>query len=124
MPVFETRAVMPVPVEELFAYHARPGAFERLAPPWQKLDIIEQTGGMQDGGRVVFDAHFGPVKKRWVAEMSEYREGAQFVDTQVEGPFAHWRHTHRFVAIDDSEQPAGRPRRVRPAGRRAHRVAR
>ena len=102
MPVFETRAVMPVPVEELFAYHARPGAFERLAPPWQKLDIIEQSGGMQDGGRVVFDARFGPVKRRWVAEMSDYREGEQFVDTQVEGPFAHWRHTHRFVRVDDS----------------------
>ena len=102
MPVFETRAVMPVPVEELFSYHARPGAFERLAPPWQKLDIIEQSGGMEDGGRVVFDARFGPVKRRWVAEMSDYREGAQFVDTQVEGPFAHWRHTHRFVGLDGS----------------------
>jgi len=102
MPVFETRAVMPVPVEELFAYHARPGAFERLAPPWQKLDVVEQTGGMRDGGRVVFDARLGPLKKRWVAELSDYREGAQFVDTQVEGPFAHWRHTHRFVALDDS----------------------
>jgi uncharacterized protein len=101
MPVFETRAIMPVPVQELFAYHARPGAFERLAPPWQRIDIVEQTGGMQDGGRVAFDVHLGPLKKRWVAEMSDYREGAQFVDTQVEGPFASWRHTHRFVAVDD-----------------------
>jgi uncharacterized protein (TIGR01777 family) len=102
MPVFETRAVMPVSVEELFAYHARPGAFERLAPPWQRLDIIEQTGGMQDGGRVVFDVRLGPLKRRWVAEMSGYQEGRQFVDTQIEGPFAKWQHTHRFVAVDDS----------------------
>lgn len=102
MPVFETSAVMPVQVEELFAYHARPGAFQRLAPPWQKLDIVEQTGGMRDGGRVVFDVRLGPVKKRWVAEMSGFREGEQFVDTQLEGPFAYWRHTHRFVAVDDS----------------------
>lgn len=102
MPVFEMRSAMPVSVEELFAYHTRPGAFERLAPPWQRLDIVEQAGGMADGGRVVFDARLGPLRKRWVAEMSGYREGEQFVDTQVEGPFAHWRHTHRFVAVDGS----------------------
>jgi uncharacterized protein (TIGR01777 family) len=102
MPVFETRAVMPVPVQELFAYHARPGAFERLIPPWQRLDIVEQSGGMRDGGRVAFDVRVGPLKRRWVAEMSGYEDGRQFVDTQVEGPFASWQHTHRFVALDAS----------------------
>src|SRR5450759_1427292 len=97
MPVFEWRSIMPVPVDELFAYHARPGAFERLAPPWQRLRILEQEGGMRDGGRVVFKVYVGPVGKRWVAEMGSYVEGRQFVDRQVEGPFASWEHTHRFL---------------------------
>ena len=44
MPIFEWRSVMPVPVDEVFAYHARPGAFERLAPPWQKLRVLEESG--------------------------------------------------------------------------------
>ena len=102
MPVFEWHSMMPVPVNELFAYHARPGAFERLAPPWQKLRILEQEGGMKNGGRVVFKAYIGPVGKRWVAEMGGYVEGRQFVDRQVEGPFASWEHTHRFLpGVDD-----------------------
>ena len=101
MPVFEWRGFMPVPVDELFAYHARPGAFERLAPPWQKLRVLEQSGGMKDGGRVVFKAYVGPVGKRWVAEMGGYIEGRQFVDRQVEGPFASWEHTHRFLPAED-----------------------
>jgi hypothetical protein len=29
---------VPVPASELFAWHERPGAFERLAPPWQRVD--------------------------------------------------------------------------------------
>ena len=37
MPIFEWRSVMPASADEVFAYHARPGAFRRLAPPWQKL---------------------------------------------------------------------------------------
>src|SRR5450759_2959746 len=102
MPVFEWRSIMPVPVDELFAYHARPGAFERLAPPWQRLRILEQEGGMRDGGRVVFKVYVGPVGKRWVAEMGGYVEGRHFVDRQVEGPFASWEHTHRFLpGVDD-----------------------
>jgi len=97
MPVFESRSLMPVPIDELFAYHARPGAFERLAPPWQRLRILEQEGGMRDGGRVEFKVYVGPVGKRWVAEMGGYVEGRQFVGRQVEGPFASWEHTHRFL---------------------------
>ena len=62
MPVFEWRSVMPVPADELFAYHARPGAFERLAPPWQKLRVLEQSGGMTGRRRVVFDVCVGPVE--------------------------------------------------------------
>jgi len=102
MPVFEWRSIMPVPVDELFAYHARPGAFERLAPPWQKLRILEQTGGMKDGGRVAFKVFVGPVGKRWIAEMSGYEERRQFTDRQVEGPFAKWEHTHRFLPGPDA----------------------
>ena len=101
MPVFEWRSIMPVPADELYAYHARAGAFERLAPPWQKLSVVEQRGGMRDGGRLVFEFGMGPVKRRWAAEMSGHIEGRQFVDRQVEGPFSHWEHTHRFLPIDD-----------------------
>ncbi len=101
MPVFEWRSIMPVPAEELYAYHARPGAFERLSPPWQKLRVVEQSGGMLDGGRLTFEFHIGPVKRRWTAEMTGHIDGRQFVDRQVEGPFAHWEHTHRFVPVDE-----------------------
>ena len=100
MPLFEWRSIMPVSADELYAYHARPGAFERLAPPWQKLRVVEQSGGMRDGGRLVFEYGVGPVKRRWAAEMTGHIEGRQFVDRQAEGPFSHWEHTHRFVPID------------------------
>lgn len=101
MPVFEWRSTMPVPVDELYAYHARPGAFERLAPPWQSLRVLEQSGGMRDGGRLVFEIGVGPVKRRWTAEMTGHIEGRQFVDRQSDGPFALWVHTHRFVPLGE-----------------------
>ena len=100
MPIFEWRGVMPASADELFAYHARPGAFGRLAPPWQRLDVLEESGDVT-GGRVAFDVWVGPVRRRWLAEMGSAIPGRQFVDRQLEGPFASWEHVHRFVPIDE-----------------------
>jgi hypothetical protein len=99
MPIFEWRSVMPAAADEVFAYHARRGAFRRLAPPWQKLRVREESGDVT-AGRVAFDVWFGPLKRHWVAEMGGAVPGSQFVDRQVEGPFAAWEHVHRFVPID------------------------
>ena len=50
MPLFESRAVMPVAAEELFAYHARPGAFERLAPPGRSSASSSRPGACGTAG--------------------------------------------------------------------------
>ena len=102
MPIFEWRSVMPAAADEVFAYHARPGAFGRLAPPWQKLNVLEDSGDVT-GGQVAFDVWFGPFRRRWVAEMGSAVPGRQFVDRQIEGPFASWEHVHRFVPIDEGK---------------------
>ena len=39
--VVERQSRLPVSAEEAFAWHARPGALERLAPPWERLDVLE-----------------------------------------------------------------------------------
>ncbi len=77
--------------------HARPGAFERLAPPWQTIRVVERTGGITDGSRLVMEMRLGPFRQRWVARHSGYVEGREFTDEQVSGPFAAWRHTHRVL---------------------------
>lgn len=100
MPIFEWRSVVPAAADEVYAYHARPGTFRRLAPPWQRVDVIEDWGDVT-GGRVVFDVWFGPVKRRWTADTGGAVPGRQFVDRQVHGPLASWEHVHRFVPVDD-----------------------
>jgi hypothetical protein len=94
---FERRSEISAPVEELFAWHTRPRAFERLIPPWEKIKVLEKQGAITDGSRLVLEVQLGLFQsRRWVAVHSDYIEGQQFRDTQVEGPFAKWIHTHRF----------------------------
>lgn len=97
----ETR--LPVAAEEAFAWHTRPGAFERLVPPWQRVQVIERTGGIRDGDRVTLRVRVGPLWLRWTLEHRDYREGRQFRDVQVSGPFRRWEHTHEFIPVTTSE---------------------
>ncbi|HEX2218945.1 MAG TPA: TIGR01777 family oxidoreductase [Gemmatimonadales bacterium] len=98
--VIERTSILPASAEEAFAWHERAGAFERLAPPWERLEIIERSGGIREGARTVVRVRVGPVRFRWVARHRDYEPGRRFVDEQVEGPFSRWIHEHRF-------EPAG-----------------
>jgi len=93
---------MPVPPRALYDWHARPGAFERLMPPWQRLDIVSREGGIADGDRLVFALRAGPTRVTWEALHSAHIAGEQFVDEMVRGPMARWRHTHRFLPAESS----------------------
>ncbi|MBM4378178.1 MAG: TIGR01777 family oxidoreductase [Deltaproteobacteria bacterium] len=91
------RSPMPVPAAELFAWHARPGAFERLNPPFAPVEVLERSGGIEVGARTVIRMHMGPVPLKWEALHTAYEAGTMFQDTQLSGPFSHWVHTHRAV---------------------------
>jgi ligand-binding SRPBCC domain-containing protein len=97
---FMKQTEIPAPPEEVFAWHELPGAVEKLTPPWEKVEMVEHAESLKVGTRVVFKVYTGPIWKRWVAEHVEYDPPRLFTDVQREGPFAFWRHRHRFEATD------------------------
>ncbi len=103
MPTYEKRSVLDVTPTDLFAWHTRPGAFERLAPPWEHIRVLSRYGGIADGARVTMVIKRGPMTIRWEALHRGFVDGVQFQDVQVSGPFKRWIHTHRF-------EPAGEGR--------------
>lgn len=82
------------PRSELFAWHARDGAFERLTPPFESARLVVDTGGIEDGARKVIA--IGPLGLRWTARHEGYVANERFVDVQEKGPFRAWRHVHSF----------------------------
>jgi len=93
------RSVVDAPAAELFAWHDRPGALQRLTPPWERVRVEQQASTLEPGSRVVFRAGMGPLPDRfgirWVAEHVEYDPPRSFRDVQRSGPFPRWDHTHR-----------------------------
>jgi ligand-binding SRPBCC domain-containing protein len=93
---FIRRSRIEAPAAYVYAWHALPDALERLTPPGERVKIIEKTGGIERGARVVLQFGRWPFRRRWVAEHLEFEEGRYFSDVQVSGPFAYWKHTHTF----------------------------
>ena len=95
MPEFRQRVRVPVPAQELFAWHERPGAFLRLSPPWDRPVVVSHVGGIRDGAKVELRVHAGPIPTTWKLEHRDYIANEQFRDVMLEGPFTSWVHTHR-----------------------------
>lgn len=90
------RSEMPVSADALFAWHERPGAFERLSSGFMPAEVLERSGGIRDGARMVLGVPLGPLSTKWEIAHEGYQAGRQFRDVQVKGPFARWEHTHRM----------------------------
>ncbi len=97
--IFIKRSKINAPVREVFKWHSRPGAIERMSPPWDPLDVVYKSGGIEKGAKTIMKMSAGllSLKIRWIAEHIEYKENRLFRDRQIKGPFAHWIHTHRFI---------------------------
>ncbi len=101
MPVFRHSSTVPHPVDQVFAWHERPGALERLTPPWEDVRVVKRSGGIREGATVELRMKKGPVDLTWVVEHTGFEAGRSFVDVQRKGPFESWVHTHRFSPTDD-----------------------
>jgi uncharacterized protein (TIGR01777 family) len=96
---FKASVTLPVSATEAFAWHTRPGALERLVPPWEAVRVLERTGDLESGAVVVLEVRRGPFRRRWVARHHDVVPGVSFADTMEKGPFAEWTHVHRFYDV-------------------------
>ena len=104
----EHESVVDHPLDEVFSWHARPGAMRRLVPPWQPMKVLAESDSLADG-RAVLGL---PGGLHWVAQHDPagFDPPHRFVDVLSSGGPASWparvigwwRHTHEF-----SETPTG-----------------
>lgn len=90
--------VLSVGADAAFAWHTRPGAFERLIPPWEHIRLVGPHPGLRAGSEVALEGRVGPVPFRWTLRHTEVTPPLRFRDEQVAGPFHRWRHDHEFTA--------------------------
>ncbi len=99
MPRLVYRTELEATPEEVYDWHMRPGALERLMPPFEPGRVLFKEGPLEEGALRVLE--LGPLRSRWRAVHDSFVPGRQFRDVQQSGPMARWEHTHRFLPSPD-----------------------
>ncbi|GAB3811420.1 TIGR01777 family oxidoreductase [Tessaracoccus terricola] len=113
MPSFEHLTHLPFPRQVVFEWFTRPGALQRLAPPFggsvrREADSIEPGAtaelgigapgslGLMAGALAALSPLLPRPELRWVARHTEFTPGRSFADEMVSGPMRSWVHERGF----------------------------
>ena len=86
-------SVVDAPRDEVFAWHTRPGAFNRLSPPWSAMRLVSEATSLRDGRATLAL----PGGLRWVAQhqADSYDPPRRFVDATQQRRTRLTAGTHR-----------------------------
>lgn len=89
----------------VFQFFQCPENLGLVTPPWLRFKILSPLPIELDIDRVIdYRIAIKGIPVRWRTLIEEYAPPYQFVDKQIHGPYAYWRHEHCF----DSEAGATR----------------
>lgn len=88
--IFRSSFDIPACAQDLYTWHARPGAFERLLPPWESVKALTPSSIESDAILRL------PGGLRWHLTHEPLVGGLGFLDKQTKGPFKSWTHLHEF----------------------------
>jgi ligand-binding SRPBCC domain-containing protein len=93
--------VVPLGLNETFAFFSDAGNLERLTPPWLNFKILTPRPiAMQEGTLIDYRIVLYGVPIPWQTRIDVWEPGVRFVDRQLSGPYLWWHHEHRFEAVD------------------------
>lgn len=102
--IYKKQTMIHAPIEQVFQWHERNGAIQRLTPPWAPMTLLYRKGnGVEKGVQVSFRLKIFNLPMTWNAEHIGFEENKEFKDTQTSGPFARWIHTHRFLSKNNDQ---------------------
>lgn len=85
------------PLSEIFEFFSDAGNLEAITPRFLKFRIsTPQPIRMHAGTRIEYSLSLGGVPVHWVTLITCWEPPHRFVDEQLSGPFAIWRHRHEF----------------------------
>ncbi len=87
------------PIEEAWGFYADPGNLEAITPPWLRFRIASAPAELGQGSLLRYRLRILGMPVSWLTLIETWRPPRTFVDVQLDGPYALWRHTHRLTPV-------------------------
>lgn len=95
--VLERAQLVPRPLSQVFPFFADASNLEQLTPAFLKFRILTPAPiPMAAGTLINYHIRIAGVPQSWKTLIAVFDPPQRFVDVQLEGPYALWRHTHEF----------------------------
>src|SRR5580765_3737702 len=93
--------VVPLPVDEAFAFFADPLNLEAITPSWLRFRVLTRSVALEAGALIDYRLSLHRVRVSWRTRIEQWEPGRCFVDRQLSGPFDRWEHLHVFESVED-----------------------
>lgn len=87
---------IPRPIEEVWRFFADVSKLPQVTPPKLKIAIAEAPSELSPGAIIDYSVRIGAMRMKWRTLIVGLTPESSFVDYQVRGPYALWRHRHVF----------------------------
>ncbi len=94
-------SVIGAPIDAVWEFHMDPHNIARVGPPDSTIRILTEDPVIAVGRHIAIEMtlwHFYPVVME--NEIAECEPPRRFVDVQIRGPVAYYRHEHLFEQVE------------------------
>ena len=106
----------------MWALYADVNTINKISPFFARVNFERIDLPLRAGSEIIFLGKYPP-RLRWHARLEAFVENSHFVDVQVRGPFAFWRHEHIFKAHGNATKMIDRVKLSLSGGRLWNRLA-
>jgi ligand-binding SRPBCC domain-containing protein len=99
--VLHREQALPLAKEELFPFFCDARNLARITPPELGFRFEVLPAEMRVGAEIAYRLRLWGVPFRWRTRVTAWDPPHGFVDEEISGPFAVWRHSHAFRAAPD-----------------------
>lgn len=119
---FTYSSVIPAPLRKVWALYTDVNTINRISPVLARVNFERVDLPLRAGAEIIFVGKYPPYW-RWHARLETFVEQSHFIDLQVRGPFAFWRHQHLFMARGAATEMSDHVTFSLPGGRRVNQFA-
>lgn len=96
---FESTQVVAADIRDVFGFFADARNLEAITPPLLRFKIDRISGTMERGAVIDYRLRLHGAPLKWKTLIAQWDPPHAFVDVQLHGPYASWRHEHRLREV-------------------------